>query len=150
MKKIFIAVLAIGIFVSMASVSSAVTFQVIDCLHVKANTNGLITVTGNPQDVQRLTKMVQFCPDKFKGGCGDNRYIAPMSKSGGTATFQLNMSSARNGQRAFNFKSGKEWLLIPHGLVSVEDNSILEMSQPNSDSEDGKGGAHFVFTPAIR
>jgi len=129
----------------------AETFQVIHCLYVSADNNGVVTVKGHPDDINRIGLLCQFKPDKFKGrDWMDNRILSPVSKTDTEVRFQMNMSSAQKGQRAFNLKSGRYWLSIPSSLVVVGSNLILEMSQPSADSEDGRGGAHFVFTPPIR
>lgn len=147
MKKFFFIISAILLF--WAGSASAVTFEAENCLYVSEDQNGVVTVTGEPSDISKITMLVQFSPDKFKVGSPDNRYITPTSKNDREIRFQMNMSSARSGQRAFNLKSGSLWLRIPHKLVVVGKNLILENSLPSPDSEDGRGGAHFVYTPAI-
>lgn len=138
---LLVAVLAIGI-------ASAATFSPETCLKVSQSPDGLITVMGDPADVAKVKKLEQYQPDKLKGKPTiDNKTIGPSSDSGSAKTFQLNMDSLRNsGQRAFNFKGGHgTWLHISNPLVEVSNGLILEMSQPNPESEGGRGGAHFVF-----
>ncbi len=144
-EKIFIFILVAFGMAALADAMAA-TFSPENCLNVSVDEKGIISVSGNAADVEKIKKLIQFCPDKYKGGCSDNRIIPPASSITGVKKFQINLESAKVGQRAFNFKSGALWLHIPNPLVEVGNGLILEMSQPNPESEDGRGGAHFVIS----
>ena len=150
MKKILacIAVLAVTLALGVPADSDAKTFRLQKSMKVMVDGNGLVTLSfESPSDVDHVRKLIQFCPDRTKKGCGNN--IVIMAKSTGNCcqvTFQLDLKAAEEfGQNAFNFKWVNDWLAIPDPIVERGPGIIYELSAPSGDSEDGKGGHHFTW-----
>jgi len=144
MKRKVMVLMAV-VFMLFSVNAWAATFSVESCLTVSADKDGKVTISGSAADVDRIKKLIEFCPDKFKGGCWDNLPLNPVSKDQASVLFELDKDRVKSNQRSFNFKSNGLWLLIPHPMVKVGSNLILENSMASPDSEDGRGGAHFTF-----
>lgn len=111
------------------------------------NGNGRIHVTGAQGDVDKYVRDIQFCPDQVKYQkdfvCGLNWPIPVERVSPTEAVFQLDMNAVANGQRAFNFKNDGHWSQV--STSKLGGNLVVEMSDPNGDSEDGRGGCHYTY-----
>lgn len=136
----------------MTGIVFADTYDPKYCLYVSSpNTDGIVVIKGNPVDISRATILEQYKPDKFKHkDVMGNKFLKPISRTDTELRYQLNMASAKKGQRAYQLHfnvDGDLWLLLPNPKVVVGENTKLDHSDPNSDSL--TGGAFFVYTPAI-
>lgn len=133
----------------MAGTAFAETYDPLPCLYVSSpDANGVVVVKGDPSDMRLQTTLEQYKPDKFKGkDIMRNTIIEPFYRTNTEAHYQLNMARAKRGQRAYQLHFGDLWLLLPNPKVVVGANTVLDHSDPSSDSK--TGGAHFVYTPAI-
>lgn len=129
-----------------AQTASAVVFMDQGSVKVSApNKEGLVHVNGDPCVLDQYLRDIQFCPDqvKYTVGCGLDWRIGAKRISQTEAIFQLDMAAVARGQRAFNFKNGALWSQV--SAAKTGEGVIVEMSDPNPDSEDGRGGCHYVY-----
>lgn len=141
-------VLAMAVFlVAVTSTAFATTFSDGGVKIWGESSNGRIHVTGSQEDVEKYVRNIQFCPDqiKYKPGfvCGLNWPVTVERISSTEAVFQLDADGMKNGQRAFNFKSDGHWSQV--STSKTNGNIVVEMSDPNADSEDGRGGCHYTY-----
>ena len=137
--------LALGLVAAVASVALATTFKVAHPLKVSANPDGQVVFTGHRDDLVHIKKLIQFCPDEFKKGCGNNIPLKPVQVTDTSVTFQLDVDAIKDfNQRAFNAKWEKDWMSIPDPNVNLGEHLKYEVSAPSPDSEDGRGGSHFT------
>ena len=144
MKRKVMVLMAV-VFMLFSVNAWAATFSAESCLTVSADSNGRVTISGSGSDVGKISRLIEFCPDKYKGGCWDNLPLNPVSNDQASVFFELDKERIKSNQRSFNLKSNGLWLLISHPMVKVGSNLILENSMASPDSEDGRGGAHFTF-----
>jgi len=119
-----------GAFVSYAHAETAKTKVV-----VRADAHAVVTI----EQGAGIVRLVQFCPDTWKKGCGDNIVVKRVGDS-----FQLDKEALADHQTAFNFvfDTGK-WLRIPDGQnVTLPDENFLKI-------EEGEGGAYFVYVGPV-
>lgn len=145
MKRFIPFCLVLGLMVSVASVALATTFRVAHPLRVTANLDGQVVFTGHRDDISHIKKLIQFCPDEYKKGCGNNIPLRPVQVTDTSVTFQLDVDAIKDfDQRAFNAKWERDWLSIPDPNVNLGEYLKFEVSAPSPDSEDGRGGSHFT------
>jgi len=101
---------------------------------VSANENALITI----EQGDGILKLVQFCPDLLKKGCGENIIVKRNGNS-----FQLDKEAVGYHQKAFNlvFDTGK-WLKIP-------DESHVTLAGNFLKIEPGENGDYFVYVGPV-
>jgi len=146
MKKqiFFTTMLLVAIFASQAF---AVNFLSPDPdTQVSSSGGGIVVVKAVGS--KGAWRMVQFCQDNLRAGCGNNVIVKPSEISGDESTmkFKIDKEGTDNGQVAFNFiDADGKWLLIPDCRVKTGNNIGLGMSFKTADIAES-GGAHFVYT----
>jgi hypothetical protein len=141
MKKniFFVTMLLVTFIVTQAM---AITFPTADDNTVVSSTgNGVIVVKAKGESDWRL---IQYCQDNLRGGCGNNVVVKPFEVNGDTMKFQLDNGGVEDGQVAFNFKRNDAWLHIPDCRVKTGNNVGMGMSYRAADISES-GGAHFVY-----
>lgn len=139
-------VLAIGFWLALSVSAQAAMFEDDGC-KLSTKPTGKVTVyCPKASDLEKYVFDLQFCPDqiKYTVGCGLNLKKNFEITSPTTAEVMLDMGAVRQGQRAFNPKMNTTtW---SHVMASkAGEGLIVEMSDPNPDSDDGRGGCHYTF-----
>lgn len=144
MRKISMLALML-MLVAVTSTAFAVLFE--DDCKLSTEPSGKIKVhCPKPGDLQKYVFNYQFCPDqvKYTTGCGNNLPSDFKIISETDAEAQMEMGAVSRGQRALNPKTNvTTW---SHVMASkAGPGLVVEMSDPNDDSQNKAGGCHYTF-----
>ena len=135
--------MALGCVLMMVVASFAATFPTADNHTLVASSgNGVVNVKATGETGWR---MILYCQDNLRSGCGNNYAVKASQDVNGNMTFQIPADSIADGQIAFNFKKGDLWLLIPDCRVKTANQVRMGMSFKSNEIAES-GGAHFVYT----
>jgi hypothetical protein len=128
-RLLCVVALFVGVMVSYSYAETTKTKVV-----VRADEHALITI----EQGEGIVRLVQFCPDAWKKGCGNNFVV---KRSGNS--FQLDKEALADHQTAFNFVFDTgNWLRIPdESNVTLPDNFLK--------IEEGENGAYFVYVGPV-